>query len=631
MKELERGSGGSGEGRIAVPVRGGDGEAERRAHARASGEHRVAERGGEPRRTTGTGRMRDRIAEGFLRAIGGRAIEKRRAGGGDGRRAGGTSHGTYLMQSMDNFKDHAYGLIMSLNEPVIVIGAGAGGLSAAIELAIAGCSVTVLDRADRVGGKIRSIDVLGRSIDAGPTVLTMRWVFDALFARAGRTLDDYVALEPLDVLARHAWPDGSRLDLFADRDRTAAAIGELAGPVERASYLAFAEDARRIHDTVEGPFLRGDRPTLGSIVAATRSIGIGALARIDAHRTMWSALSARFRDPRLIQLFARYATYVGSSPFEASGTFNLVAHVESLGVHRARGGMSALAEGLATLARELGVEIVLGAHVDRVVIGRAGAEGVALAGGGVLPARAVVVAADVSAVGDGLFGSDAARAATPTPRRERSFSAVTCAAVARVRGFPLAHHNVLFSSDYPAELAALRRGELPAVPTVYACAPDRGDGAAEGEAERLFLITNAPATGDEPARWDESERVRCENSIWKAMQGCGLEVTPDATVTTTPLDFARRFPATGGALYGPRAKGPLSPFSRAGAATKIAGVYLAGGSVHPGPGVPMAVLSGARAAEATLRHLASTARSRPAATSGSTSTERATTVPLRSS
>ena len=533
---------------------------------------------------------------------------------------------------MDKCKVHEYSLFMSVSRPhAIVVGAGVGGLTAAIELSLAGHAVTVFDAAAHPGGKIRALEVAGHAIDAGPTVLTMRWVFDELFARARRSLADYVALEPLDVLARHAWPDGSRLDLFADRDRSADAVADFAGARERDAFLAFTDDARRIYETVEGPFLRSHRPTFGSMLEATRTVGVLALARIDAHRSMWRALSSRFRDPRLVQLFARYATYCGSSPFEASGTFNLVAHVESLGVHRVRGGMVRLAEALAALARELGVELVLGTAVERVVLGRGAVSGVSLRGGGLVSAQAVIVNGDVSALGKGLLGSDAEHAVRPTPRGERSLSAITWATVARTNGLPLAHHNVLFSADYPAEFAALAEGRVPEAPTVYVCAADReGDGSAPDE-ERLFLIVNAPATGDEPGRWSPTERLRCETSVWKAMTSCGLAVTPRASVVTTPADFARMFPATGGALYGPRAKGALSPFSREGASTTIPGVYLAGGSVHPGPGVPMAALSGRLAAEKAGRYLASIAPSLRAATSGSTSTERATTAPLRSS
>jgi 1-hydroxycarotenoid 3,4-desaturase len=136
----------------------------------------------------------------------------------------------------------------------------------------------------------------------------------------------------------------------------------------------------------------------------------------------------------------------------------------------------------------------------------------------------------------------------------------------------------------------------------------------------LLVIVNAPATGDDPSAWTDEERERCERNLRASLRRCGLELSSRQSVQTTPAEFHRLFPATGGALYGPMASGPLSALSRQGSRTRIARLYVAGGSVHPGPGVPMAALSGRLAAESVKQDLASTARSRPVATSGSTST-----------
>ena len=509
----------------------------------------------------------------------------------------------------------------SRSHKVVVVGAGVGGLACAIDLASSGLEVTLLERAPACGGKMRTIVVGGHAIDAGPTVLTMRWVFEDLFASAGRDFAAYVGLEPAEILARHAWPDGHRLDLFADPERTVDAIATLAGRAEAERYRQFRAYARDIFDTAEGPFLRSQRPTVGSMLRHAGRLGLGAFARIDAHRTMWRALESAFHDRRLRQLFGRYATYCGSSPFSAPATLNLIAHVESLGVHRVHGGMGALAAGLERLARELGVTVRTGAEVAEVIARGPRVAGVVLTTGERIDADAVVANADVSAVGGGLLGAAGAKAARPTEVASRSYSAVTWALAARATGFPLVHHNVFFSDDYAAEFTALDADRrVPYAPTSYVCAFDRGDVPRESDDERMLIVVNAPATGDDPSAWRSEERERCERNLASTMNRCGLELTIRASVQTTPVEFCRLFPGTGGALYGPSAHGPFSSLKRQGSRTRVRGLYLAGGSVHPGPGVPMAALSGRLAAESLKEDLASTARSRRVATSGSTST-----------
>lgn len=501
---------------------------------------------------------------------------------------------------------------------VIVIGAGVGGLSAAIDLAASGAQVTVLERSSTLGGKVRTASVGGRAIDAGPTVLTMRWAFDELFARAGKRLDDYVTLEAAEVIARHAWSGGRVLDLHRDPARSRAAIADAFGEREARGFDRFRADTKRIYETIEGPFLRSQRPTVGAFFARAASIGLGALAALDVHQSMWRALGKYFASPELRQLFGRYATYCGSSPFEAPATFNLVAHVEAQGVWRVRGGMIRLAIALETLARELGVELITDAHVERVLV-RGGRATAVHASDRAFRADAVIVNGDVSAV-RALVGEDPAAPAR-TATRARSLSAVTWAAVGTAEGAPLVHHNVFFSDDYEAEFrASFDARRMADRPTVYVCAQDRGDAHVALESERFFSIVNAPATGDEPRLWTNEELRRWQHATVSTLERCNVSLRASASEWTTPRDFEARFPATGGALYGPAARGALSIFSRAGARTKIAGLFLAGGSVHPGPGVPMASLSGQLAARSATAELASMARSRRAATSGSTST-----------
>lgn len=510
------------------------------------------------------------------------------------------------------------------SERVVIVGAGIAGLVAAVELAAGGAEVVVVERAAAPGGKMRELRVGEARIDAGPTVLTLRGVFDELFAAAGARLDDEVGLRPAEVLARHAWSERERLDLFADPERSADAIGAFAGAAEARRYRRFCARARSIFDTLERPFLRAPRP---GPVGLTRAVGlarVGELWRIRPFATLWRALGDDFHDPRLRQLFGRFATYVGSSPFRAPATLMLIAHVEQSGVFLVDGGMQRLAEALARVAARLGAAFRFGETVQEIAVEGGQAAGVVLQGGERLAADAVVCNADAASLAGGRLGRAASRAAPGLAPGERSLSAVTWAMVARPNGFPLLRHSVFFSRDYAAEfddLFAHRR--LPHEPTVYVCAQDRDarDGPAPAGPERLLCLVNAPATGD-AGRPDDTEVRRCEERAFAVLTRCGLALPrhPEVMQTTTPADFERLFPGTGGALYGAASHGWRAPFRRPGPRSALPRLYLAGGSTHPGAGVPMAALSGRLAAAALRADLASTRPSRPAATAGGTST-----------
>jgi 1-hydroxycarotenoid 3,4-desaturase len=208
-------------------------------------------------------------------------------------------------------------------------------------------------------------------------------------------------------------------------------------------------------------------------------------------------------------------------------------------------------------------------------------------------------------------------------------SALTWAMRARVDGFGLIRHNVFFSRDYREEFDDIfARKRLPGAPTVYVCAQDREDVDAAPDpslAERIFCLVNAPAR-PRGAPLTQPEVQSCEQAAFRLLQRCGLRIEPDPASTrrTTPEDFARLFPATQGALYGRATHGWRASFAREGSTTRLPGLYLAGGSVHPGPGAPMAVLSGRQAAIQVMRDLVSTRRLIPAATPGGTSTRSVT-------
>ncbi len=487
-------------------------------------------------------------------------------------------------------------------ERVVIVGAGVGGLSSALALSARGLDVTVVERAATPGGKMRQIAFGSTHVDSGPTVFTMRWVFEELFAAAGKNLNEVIQLKPLNILARHAWNQRDRLDLFADEEQSVDAIGNFAGPAEAERYRKFCNDSRRIYEILEKPFLRAASPSMAALVGSNGLRGLLDLPQIKPFTSMWNALGQYFHDPRLRQLFGRYATYCGSSPFDAPATLMLVAHVEREGVWSIDGGMFALAKALADCATECGATIRYNSEVRQVTTSSGRITGVLLANGDHLDAEAVIMNSDVSAIANGLFGSDISRAAPPIPVKARSLSAITWSMAAKTEGFPLSRHSIFFSSDYRAEFEdILVRNAPPTEPTVYVCAQDRENEETVAGRERLLVLVNAPPTGDRHV-FDAGEVEQCAQRTFGVLERCGLKIDRNSVTTevTTPTDFDRLFPATGGALYGRSSHGWMASFQRQGARTKIAGLYLAGGSTHPGPGVPMAALSGRAAAASVL-------------------------------
>jgi len=484
---------------------------------------------------------------------------------------------------------------------VAVIGAGMGGLSAALDLSAAGLDVQVFERRPAPGGKIREVVVAGQPIDSGPTVFTMRWVFEDLFAAAGLSLGDHLSLHAADVLARHSWPDGSRLDLFADVDKSVEAIRALSGGADAEAYRRFARQSQDIFETLDHSFMRRSKP---SPAALSTSLGFSGLPKLLATKpfvTLWSELGRIFEDPKLQQLFGRYATYCGSSPFAAPATLMLIAHAERAGVWRVDGGMQRLADATATATAAAGA----GIHYETEVAGirRAGPVLVIeLASGDTVAADAVVFNGDVAALQKGLLGESSAAALPSRADEPRSLSAITWSLVAEVENFPLEHHTVFFGSDYPSEFSSIFDDQtISAEPTVYVCAQDRGAGLNEPSGpERLFALINAPAANLESSAIDRHEQQAFD---LLARQGLLLDPRGENVRRHTPSDFDRLFPGSDGAIYGWPTHGWTGSFKRSGSKTRIPGLFCAGGTVHPGPGIPMVTLSGRIAADEVRRYL----------------------------
>ena len=505
---------------------------------------------------------------------------------------------------------------------VVVIGAGMAGLVSALQLAHQGLSVTVVDKADQVGGKMRQLMVGGAAVDSGPTVFTMRWVFDQIMASVGTRLENEVTVQRLEVLARHFWEDGSQLDLYADPERSVDAVARFAGPAQAKRFVEFCKTTRAVYDALEGPFIRSPSPTMAQMMSSLGPRGLATLASAGPMRTLWESLGKHFTDPRLRQLFARYATYCGSSPWQAPSTLMLIAQVEMDGVWSVQGGMHALAQSLMRLAQARGVRFMLNMECERIELRQGRVSGVRLQSGDSLRADSVVFNGDIAALRQGLLGPGVKGAVT-TKKQARSLSAITWSMHTPTAGLALDRHNVFFRSDYRQEFEAVfDQGRLPAQPTVYVCAQDRGTGEPVHGPERLLCLVNAPANGDKRA-FTPQELADCTASSQALMARCGLslQLEPSSScIRTTPQDFHQLFPSTGGALYGQATHGWMAAFARSNAKAQVPGLYLAGGSVHPGPGVPMAAMSGRLAGAALMADLGLTSLSRKTVISGGTLT-----------
>lgn len=479
----------------------------------------------------------------------------------------------------------------------VVIGAGMGGLAAAIRLAAMGLSVTVVEAGDAPGGKARAVPSVAGPVDTGPTVLTLRGVFDDLFALGGTRLEDHLTLIAQPILARHWWDDSPTLDLFPETEANIEAIRAFAGPREAAAFARFDRLSRGLFAAFDAPVMAAARPNLPAIArAAIRQPRLWPA--LLPGMTLERLLGQHFRDPRLVQLFARYATYVGGRPNHSPGVLGLIWRAEAAGVWAVQGGMHGLAAALARVATGLGVRFAYATRAQRIVSQNGRVTGVEVEGGRTLPCAHCVFNGDPGALLAGYLG-DAAANALPEKPMPPSLSAYVWAFAAEVEGPDLIHHNVFFSTNPRAEFGPIGQGQMPQEPTLYICAEDRATPARPIGPERFEIIVNAPAGAPQPPE----EFALCQTRTFRRLSSFGLRFSPEPGPgsLTTPAQLAARHPGSKGAIYGRSPEGMMAAFQRPGAKTRLPGLYLAGGGAHPGAGVPMAALSGRHAAEAIMK------------------------------
>lgn len=455
---------------------------------------------------------------------------------------------------------------------VAVIGAGVGGLAAAIRLRAAGHEVLVVERNETPGGKLAVVQRDGFVFDAGPSLVTLPQVFDELFRMAGTSLAEQVPMVRLDPQFHYHWPDGRSLVVGDDG-------------CDEPGYRGFVERGARVWEVSERTFFAG--PMSGPLSLARRLRRPRDLTDIDAARTLHAAATDAFADPHMVQWAGRYATYSGSSPYRAPATLGCIAHVEhEFGCWYPLGGLGALRDALVRVAVGSGVELRCATEATSIgtTAGRR-VDSVALADGTVVPADVVVVNADAEHLYADLLPHR--RALRRVRRATPSTSGFVVLAGVRGRTPGLAHHNVWFSADMRREFAQLESGRMADDPTIYACVSAVTDPsqAPPGD-ENWFVLVNAPAG-------IEVDRAVREAQVLTRLRRAGIDLEPRLafTDTLTPADFERRYRSPGGAIYGTSSNGRRAAFARPANRGAVDGLYLVGGSSHPGGGLPLVTMS----------------------------------------
>ena len=477
---------------------------------------------------------------------------------------------------------------------IIVVGAGLAGLSAALHARAAGAEVLLLEKNARVGGKLQLVERDGFTFDTGPSLFTMPWVLQDVLAVAGRRLQDELVLVPLDPTCHYRWADGTTFDAHSDLAALLSEIERLE-PRDVEGFFRFMAFASRIYRAAAEPFLLEPFEGLRTMLQPRLIRDFFNIAPLE---TVDHAVQRFFRSPYLRQVFNRYATYNGSSPYRSPATFCIIPYVElAQGGWYIQGGMYQLARCLERVVREQGVELRLNTTVERVVTEQRRARGVQLSDGSFEAADYVIVNADALYALEHLL---------PARRPQHPLSCSGFVLLLGVaRDYPqLSHHTIFFSRDYPAEFQAIFERGVPAVdPTIYVAATCRADAThAPSGMLNLFVLVNAPATGR--VNW-QREAQGYRDLVVRRLEQHGLAGLNEAIISEqmlTPADLAQMTNAWQGALYGPASHGLQAAFLRPHNRVRgLDNVALVGGATHPGGGIPLVLLSGRAGARWALQ------------------------------
>lgn len=486
---------------------------------------------------------------------------------------------------------------------VAVIGAGLGGLSCAARLARAGYAVDLYEQGERAGGKAGTLSLGAYRFDTGPSLLTMTEVFDQLFAEAGEKREEHLRFIPLAPICHYFYPDGTVLYSYSERGGFAAEVsGKTAD--SGAALSRYLDHAARIYGLTAELFLwRSLHDPSTYLRAAALRVLLG-LGRIDAFRSMHAANRSFFSDARLVQLFDRYATYNGSDPYRAPATLNLIPHVEyGLGGYAVEGGIYCVPAAMERLAARQGVRFFYNSRVQRLLRTGRRVRGV-VARGAQREYDVVVSNVDALRTYQELLAEEGAPLARRYRRLEPSSSGVVFLWGLRRRSPELGVNNIFFSGDYQREFRQIFRERVTQEdPTVYVNITSKvtpQDAPPGGE--NWFVLVNGPC--DNGQDWAAEAGIVRDRVLARLRRALGRDVGRDIEVEErlTPAEIQRNTGSTHGSLYGIASNTPLAAFLRhPNRVRRYPGLYLCGGSVHPGGGMPLAVLSGKITADLVRR------------------------------
>ncbi len=485
------------------------------------------------------------------------------------------------------------------NKQAIVIGAGLGGLSAAIHLRLAGWKVTVLEAGPSAGGRANRLVLGGVHFDTGPSLLNYPWVFEDLFRAAGRDLSQYVKLLRVDPSITYRWPDGAHLTLTSNLERLRAEFERLEPGAARGLDRFMEDAAAKFRVTFDKLVLRNERNPLRyfSVLSA------GEIRRTALWRSMYGELGRFFRSPLLRQALGSYAMYLGGSPFDLPGLFTILPYGELAGgLWMPEGGIYSLVEATEKLARELGAEIHTGKRVRSIVHRNGKVAAVLLEDGAEIGSPVVVSNLDLPATLADL-------AAQPVPALRMSPSVITFYWVVEGRYPGLEHHTIFLPQDYAAAFRELNHGcAIPTDPAFYVAAPSASDPnlAANGRSG-VFVLVPVPLLSRLPGVDWLTETCRMRKTVLARLQRSGAGLTEAGILMETvwsPEEWKQRFGLYDGSAFGAaHTLTQMGPFRPPNYSRRLRGLYFVGASTTPGTGMPMVVLSGRLVAERIQQHV----------------------------
>ena len=486
-----------------------------------------------------------------------------------------------------------------------IIGGGLGGLASACTLAARGHKVVLFEKNDWLGGKAAVLEEEGFRFDMGPTILTMPRVLERIFGEAGRDLHRELDLRRLDPQWRCFYDDKTVLDLRDDPKLAAEEIGRLS-PADRAGFERFMEVASRLSDVSDRFFFWKSVEDLRDTMDLRGSMNLSTLSDVMAlrmHRTVAGQIKRDVKDHRVAQMLEHFIQYVGSSPLASPAVLCGIAQMQQgEGVWYPMGGTRAVPEALARLAESLGVEVRTGTGVSKIEVEGGRARAIVTETGERVACERIVSNMDSVRTYDELVGGDEGAAFARSRKREAACSGVVLYLGLDRAYEHLAHHNFVFSRDPEEEFAAIYdKGEPAPDPTAYVAAPARTEaGVAPEGGEALYVLVHTPYLRPHHD-WREMLPGYREVIMDKLRRTAGMEDI-DARIVVerslTPQDIHDRYRVLNGAIYGLASHGKvMGAFKPGNRSRQVEGLYLAGGSAHPGPGMPMALMSGWIAAD----------------------------------